>query len=495
MKLYSCLRRLFLVGLFLVLNQAAQAYTVGDYYQAGLQLFNAKDYAKAVQYFSAALSLDPNNTASLQGRANSYYSLGQYQNALNDYQKVQALAPSPQLSQFIQAVQAKVGPVSPAVGGTALPAAALGESFNQGVALYQQRQYAAAIPDFQKAIQENPADANASYYLGASYLGLGDMKNAALNLALSNRKQPNPSVEAYVNQLKARMTPEDQQWVDGQLTASASAGNAAVSGPKANKSIGIRLEPGITLLSLNDLTSNAETNQALAAFLQKSDPTYNFNGAVPTGSLNIRVEGVLRLSPNLEIGLPIGMMPVGTASDNISDSGGDTVNDSFKISAFTAGVNVRYLLGAGDFQPFIAGGILVAPINIDYTSNIGNPAGTYYQASGNFTSMGLGGQAQLGLDWHLGDTFVVSPFVGYQVASAGNFTASIQGASGGTAQLSVVPTADGKIITPVADGKLILPVVESTGVLAAGSDAPAGTAPLTVDLGGLTAGIQISIFF
>ena len=223
MKLFPRFRRLYIVVLFFALSQAAQGYTVADYYQAGLQLFNAKDYVKAVQYFSAALSLDPNNTASLQGRANCYYSLGQYQDALNDYEKVQAIAPSPQLSQFIQAVQAKVGPASPASGAAALPVASPGESFNQGVALYQQRQYAAAVPDFQKAVQENPADANASYYLGASYLGLGDMKNAALNLELSNKKQPNPSVEAYVTQLKARMTPEDQQWVDAQVAASSSA--------------------------------------------------------------------------------------------------------------------------------------------------------------------------------------------------------------------------------------------------------------------------------
>ena len=91
-------------------RSAALSYTATDYNNAGLQLYNSKSYDQAIQYFSAALSLDPNNTTALQGRANCYYSQGQYSQALADYQKVQALNPSDaQLSQFVQALQAKVG--------------------------------------------------------------------------------------------------------------------------------------------------------------------------------------------------------------------------------------------------------------------------------------------------------------------------------------------------------------------------------------------------
>jgi hypothetical protein len=106
----------------------------------------------------------------------------------------------------------------------------------------------------------------------------------------------------------------------------------------------------------------------------------------------------------------------------------------------------------------------------------------------------------LGLDWHLGDTFAISPFVGYQFMSASNFTSTVSStsgtaSSGQTVQLSVIPTADGKVITPTTGGNLVVPVVTSAGVLLPGSTAPAGTAPATVDLGGLNVGVQISIFF
>ena len=485
MKLFPRFRRLYIVVLFLALSQAAQGYTVADYYQAGLQLFNAKDYVKAVQYFSAALSLDPNNTASLQGRANCYYSLGQYQDALNDYEKVQAIAPSPQLSQFIQAVQAKVGPASPASGGTALPAAAPGESFNQGVALYQQRQYAAAVPDFQKAVQENPADANASYYLGASYLGLGDMKYAALNLELSNKKQPNPSVEAYVTQLKARMTPEDQQWVDAQVAASSSASASGISSPKKLKNFGIRFEPAIALVSLADFDTNAGTLKTELTQLQSSDPTITYQGIVPQGGPDIGVEPVLSLGNNLEIGLPLAFFPVGTASDAVSNASGSyAFNDSFAISAFSAGLNLRYILKMGDFQPFFAVGGLIEPISIDWTFN--QTSGSDVEtATGSFSGMAVGGQVQLGLDWHLGDTFAISPFAGYQFASANLFTGKAKAVQNGTEK--------------VYNGQLELQKVGENeyAIFFDSSDfnPPAGSRPLQMDLSGIKAGVMISAFF
>ena len=97
-----------------------QAATSADYYQAGLTLYNAKNYAQSVQYFSVALQLDPTNTGALQGRANCEYAQGNYAAALADYQKVLAQNPNnAQLSQFVQDLQAKMGsaPASPAGPG------------------------------------------------------------------------------------------------------------------------------------------------------------------------------------------------------------------------------------------------------------------------------------------------------------------------------------------------------------------------------------------
>jgi hypothetical protein len=91
-----------------------------DYYNAGLQLYNAQNYAQASQYFSAAVQMDPTNMAALQGRANCYYTLGRYSEALADYQKVESVMPSDALAQLIQSLQAKVA-ATPATGGPETP--------------------------------------------------------------------------------------------------------------------------------------------------------------------------------------------------------------------------------------------------------------------------------------------------------------------------------------------------------------------------------------
>ena len=90
-----------------------QATTSTDYFDAGQKLYNAKNYAQAIEYFGAAISFDPNNMAAVQGRANCEYAQGNLQAALSDYQKVQLVRPSPQLSQLIQSIQVQVATTAP----------------------------------------------------------------------------------------------------------------------------------------------------------------------------------------------------------------------------------------------------------------------------------------------------------------------------------------------------------------------------------------------
>jgi tetratricopeptide (TPR) repeat protein len=481
------------VGCFLLCSNAG-AYTASDYYNAGLQLYNAKNYQQAAQYFGAAISLDPNNTPALQGQANSYYSLGQYQQALDDYQKVRALQPSPQLASMIQALQAKVGPAAsttapPVAGSLAAPpapGAPASDSFAQGVALFQQQQYAQAVPLFQKAVQENSNDSKAYYYLGIAQIQTGDMKDAAVALGLSNKINPNPSVSAYVDRVKSRLSPEDQQWVDNQI-ASGNAGGSQSASASQPKAFGVRFEPSIFLVSLKDFDADAQANQAAVSQDQQFDPSETFNATVPTGYFGGGVEPVVRLGASFEIGLPFAILPVGTVSESYSDSQGNTDSESYNISAFSIGLNARYLMNIGkDMQVFIAGGPRFIPISIDYKSSSSDTSGTFDSKSGTFTSSAFGGQIQLGLDWHLGDTFVVSPFGGFQFASANLFTGTLtDNPTGGTAtsnpaQLEVTKTSNGNQIYFLQKGQT--PVSTSDR-------------PVQMDLSGPFGGLQLSAFF
>src|SRR5690349_19796451 len=85
----------------------AQGATAGQYIAAGNQFYTAKDYAKAVQYYKYATTLDPNSAAAYQGLGNSYYGLGQRSDALAAYDKALQINPNnPQLASFDQSLRA-----------------------------------------------------------------------------------------------------------------------------------------------------------------------------------------------------------------------------------------------------------------------------------------------------------------------------------------------------------------------------------------------------
>ncbi|HET9869410.1 MAG TPA: tetratricopeptide repeat protein [bacterium] len=64
-----------------------------DYDQAGLALFRAGQYEKAVQYFSNAVQADPNDAQAYEDMGNAYLKLGDKPNALNAYQSALKLKP------------------------------------------------------------------------------------------------------------------------------------------------------------------------------------------------------------------------------------------------------------------------------------------------------------------------------------------------------------------------------------------------------------------
>jgi hypothetical protein len=96
----------------------------------------------------------------------------------------------------------------------------------------------------------------------------------------------------------------------------------------------------------------------------------------------------------------------------------------------------------------------------------------------NSTAMGFGGQLQLGLDYHLGDSFSVGPFAGFQFVSASGFTGTFQGTN---YELYFITSPQPGQYPLITDGPPGSP--------------PQGTRPLTVDLSGPFAGIQVGAFF
>lgn len=116
------MKKIFLACLISLFGTSVvHAATAQDYIAAGNQFYQAKDLNKAVLYYKAAVQMDPNNAAAHQSLGSAYYGLGQKPEALAEYQKALAINPNnPQLSSFVQTLQAQVGstPSMPGMGGT-----------------------------------------------------------------------------------------------------------------------------------------------------------------------------------------------------------------------------------------------------------------------------------------------------------------------------------------------------------------------------------------
>jgi tetratricopeptide (TPR) repeat protein len=283
-------------GCLLTTSQATAA-TSADYYHAGVKLYSAQNYAQAIRYFSAAIQLDPNNTAALQGRGNCHYAQGEYSAALADYQRVQAISPSDGLAQFIAKLQAKVG----AAPSAAAPAPS-NPYFDEGVSDFKQKQYAPAAQAFQKAAQQEPNNYKAYYYLGFAQMMLGDYKNAAVALGICNLKHPNDSIAAYVNKLKARLSISDGQWVDSQIYAARNGSYSPASSSNqfaTAGTFGIRLEPYLQTYNITGLQTLEQYDYSNAQTIQQSYPSTSYTATVPQGSLAIGLEPTYRISSNI----------------------------------------------------------------------------------------------------------------------------------------------------------------------------------------------------
>ncbi len=447
-----------------------------EYDNAGLQLYHSRVYDQAQEYYELALQSDPQDPAALMGSGNCHYALGQYAEALADYRKLQALQPSnTQLASFVQSLQARIGAAR----------AATPTLVQQGVALYNQKQYAASIPYFQNDIQAKPKDADAYQYLGLAQVQIGNFKEGAVALDQYNYLHPDPPVAYYAYQLRGRLQPADQLWVDAQLSASGMAPGAPVSGTTIDKPFGGYLEPAFDLVNLSDFETNAKTWQNAAQQEQLSDPTFSFTGSVPEGGLRVGLEPVLKLTKNLQIGIPFSFFPVGAASDSVSNqSGSDSHVESSLISALSIGFSLKYLIFTGGFEPFILVAPFMEPISIDYNST-DTVSGNATKVSGTYSGTSVGALFKAGADLHLDDTFVITPFFAYNFASPTQFTGnatyinSPQPNGHGTLEMAPNPINGQDSITVLPDGSTPAP----------------NSRPLGMDLSGFEGGISFGAFF
>jgi len=347
------------------------------------------------------------------------------------------------------------------------------------MALFKKKLYSASIPLFHQAIKQNPNDFKAFYFLGSAQLLTKDKRNAIVSLTISCQKRPNAKLSAYVKRLRDSLTDEEQLWVDAQVQAFMTGKKADVADLANYPELGFRLESAMVFMNLADFIADAQSGAAFGNVAETYEPGYRFVGTVPTSFPSFNVEPVLKLASHFELGLPVGYTPIGTISETVQSVLYGNSSESFAINAFSIGLNARYLAGEGDLQAFLAGGPLVVPISMSV--NCSNYNGGLGSGTGSFSDVAVGGQAQVGLDWHLGEHFLVTPSIGYQWVVANNFTGTLAG-SGNTVKSRLEFNTN-----PVNGSQITLVPV--------GKGDPNGMRPLQVDLSGIIGGVYISALF
>ncbi len=158
----------------------------------GLQFFNQGEYEQALTVFNAALELDDQQPALWANVGNAHSKLNQNEQAVEAYQKAIDLAPEdPTLYQNMGGLYASMGDTEKAreLYQKAVSLSAYGDPkdaavnyYNMGVTFINSGKSEEAIEALTKALEADPAYAEAHYQLGISMLGTGQMEESAGHL-------------------------------------------------------------------------------------------------------------------------------------------------------------------------------------------------------------------------------------------------------------------------------------------------------------------------
>jgi tetratricopeptide (TPR) repeat protein len=460
---------LFLAGLTLCVIglpsfSRAQGTSAAQYYAAGNQLYTARNYAQAAQYYYAATKIDPNYSPAYQGMGNCYYALGRQSDALAFYQRALSLNPSnAQLAQFVQNLQAQLGQVN---------AIATPSAMQQGAALLKQRQYADSVPFFQQAIQDNPNDYRPYYYAGYASAMLQDNKDAALYFGLAYQKRPNYSIQALAYRYKASLTADDQQWVSDQL-AKSSQGEMVVEGSKFEPGFGFDIGGG---------AYNILSDPTMIVTASKNAGSVSLTGQTPAWSPIISFKPYYQFSENFAVDLNFSYLPAGNLSYTWYNYNGqlyDNYKYTYQISMVNLGLGLKIGFGSPDAMPYLEIGGDISPVSLalDKTQvdSSGNPAPLPETGGlqGNYSTISFGGHATLGVDLKLGHDIALGPYISFQYLDVSGF----KDASGNPLVVDQSPAIGGN------------------GGDVANSEGGDPSSPLDLNLSGLSAGVNLSVAF
>ena len=340
----------------------------------------------------------------------------------------------------------------------------------QGITLMKQRQYSDALPFFQQAMSDTPNDYRPYYYAGYASAMMQDNKDAALYFALANQKYPNASIQNMAYRYKMALGPDDQQWVNDQMAKSAQGEAVAGVSSKFTPNFGFHIEGGAynILSDPTDIENGAKASGAIS-----------LTGSTPAWSPMISFEPYYQFSPNFEVNLEVAYLPAGTLSYswfNESMGGADDYQYSYSISMVNLGLGFRVNFGDSDAVPYIEAGAEISPTSLAFTKQALDSTPATNGMTDNFTGMAFGGHAAIGVDFKLSKELLIGPYVGFRYLDITQFSNS-------SGTVLKVDKNSGDVTTP------------DNAAGAASAQSGSNYVPLTMDLSGIKAGLNLSLVF
>jgi len=153
---------LLLAAVSLFVAASLYAQSAQTRFDNGIRLYNQSNYDAAIQEFTEAIRLDPNNARAYAYRGISYSNKNDYDRAIADHTQTIRLLPNDAMVYY-----------------------------NRGSVYYQKKDYDYAITDLTQAIKLNPNNADAYDYRGLSYYNKRDYDRAIADLTQAIKLTPN----------------------------------------------------------------------------------------------------------------------------------------------------------------------------------------------------------------------------------------------------------------------------------------------------------------
>ena len=182
-------------------------FQANEWFAKGYQHDLNKDYDKAIEAYTWAIALDPNDALSYNSRGYAYGKKGQYDRALEDFNEALALNPNSAKVYNNRGVAYNDKGQHDRALEDYNKAIALNPNYadayyNRGNSYGKKGQYDRAIEDFNEAIALNPNDALYYNSRGYAYANKGQYDRAIEDFNKAIALNPN-SAKAYINLAKA----------------------------------------------------------------------------------------------------------------------------------------------------------------------------------------------------------------------------------------------------------------------------------------------------